>query len=275
MRDQAYSTNGEAMANSHAPISVVVVALGLILLSACAEKNDSRANTPLSLNTSPTPIEQIDQKVWQPPEPSAIYYDVRPTPTPLGPSPDTIIVYRTYGRTSDLMTITEKGVASVYDSWEVTWTLQLSTERVNTLRVLFDEARFFELQDFYPDPKPKAMATVDVGHSHAPRFEITYTKDGLAKTVSTKYHHSPDALGEVITSLVQVHREVKDKGVKQSSRPDLLVDYYLSGSKQRVWSMDIDVEGGISYGSGTPIAQMTPEEISELMEMFERANWFS
>ena len=259
-------------------LSVLLMALGVMLLSACAERRDSHSDASPNVGTNLTPSGQNGQSLWQPPEPSTYYYEVLPTPTSPAHPPDTIIVYSASGFTQDLMTITKKGIARVnhYGGYgDITFTLQLSPDHLNALLVRFDEARFFELQDVYVKPTPNPEATEDVGEAHTPYFTITYSKDGRSKSVSTKgIGVSSEAFDEIIISLSDLYSETINSGIKQQSRPDPLVFYHLEGSKQRVWTMNIDVEGGISYIYSPPAAYLTPEELMELKEMFEKVGWF-
>jgi hypothetical protein len=259
--------------------SALMLVVGVMLLSACAAGNAS-APTPTTIPTI-SQSSETQEKVWQPPEPSLYvesraYAEANRTPTTSPYVPGVIIVVQTFGRFEYLMTISESGVVNAYDdgSREVTYTLQLSPDRISALLLKFERAHFVALPEIYPTPERSPSATVDVGDAHAPFFEVTYIREGQSKSVSTKYESAPDELRDIITDLNDLYQEVTSVGTRQTLRPEGLVTYYLSGSQLRVWSMYIDAEGGISFATGPPTARMTPHELSELKAQFLKADWY-
>jgi hypothetical protein len=259
--------------------SALMLVVGVMHLSACAAGNASTP-TPTAIPTISQPS-QAQETVWQPPEPSLYvesqaYAEANRTPTTSPYVPGVIIAVQAVGQFEYLMTITESGIANAYydRSREVTYTLQLSPDRISALLLKFEKAQFVALPEIYPTPERSPSATVDVGDAHAAFYEVTYIREGQSKSVGTKYESAPDELRDIITDLDDLLREVTSVGTKQSLRPDLLITYYLSGSQQRVWLMYIDIEGGISFATGPPTARMTPHELSELKAQFIEADWY-
>jgi hypothetical protein len=256
-----------------------MLVVGSLLVSACADGNTTTP-TPTAVPTL-SQSSQTQEKVWQPPEPSLYvepqaYAEANRTPTTSPYVPGVILSFEARGFMEYFLTISEDGIVNAFYSEprEVTYTLQLSPDRTSALLLKFEKTHFVTLPEVYPTPDRSPSATVDVGDAHSPLFAITYIREGQSKSVATKFESAPDELRDIITDLNALFQEVTSVGTRQSLRLDPLVSYYLAGSQRRVWLMDIDVEGNISFVTGLPTARMTPDELNELKAHFIRVDWY-
>lgn len=195
--------------------------------------------------------------VWQPPEPKKKVEP--PQPTEVVASPDALIVYEfaNVGISGGLK-VTTSGQALVAGYQDSYSTYTLSKAEFDHLKQQIAATDFFNLQDrYWQEDPPGVIAEVTI-------VTITY-KDG-ARTKSVKIRGSentPKAIADLEKTLHDLDVRVRKEGTP-SARPGNLVQFYLEGTGHYVWEYDIDVEGGIYYGSGPAQAHLSPEDLKAL-----------
>jgi hypothetical protein len=204
----------------------------------------------------PTPA--LMDQVWQPPEPKKRIK--MSTPTAMADSPDVMLVYDLVGLAmGQQIKVTQKGevVLGGYQGTSVTY--QLSPAEFDRIKQQVAATDFFNLADRYwvEDP-PGVIAEI-------PIVTITYKEGGRTKSVSLRgSEKTPPALRELEDTLSDLGERAGKEGTP-TTKPDSLVGYYLQGT-DFVWWLDVDIEGGLYYGSGPAEARLPADELKALEE---------
>lgn len=256
-------------------ILLVMVLLFGIAVTACTSQGGDMVQGVPTLPVSPSPVSTPTQnassvwtseptpplmdKVWQPPQPKK-HVTTSSQPTELSASPDAMITYEvvSLGGGGD-MKISKEGVVSLFGYRETVWTLQLSPDRLQALLSSFDNAHFFDLSERYIEGDPPGVIR------EMSYVTITYNKDGQSKSIQTRGSSlTPLAYVEVERTLSELEDEVRNKGTV-SKRPDALVDYMMIGSED-TWVLDVDIEGGLYYGTGHVDAHLSQDDLKSLKD---------
>jgi hypothetical protein len=209
----------------------------------------------------PTPA--LMDTIWQPPEPKKRV--VMPTPTAMVNSPDVMLVYDMVGLAMGQeikLTRTGQVVVGGYQGTSISY--QLSPTEFSHITQQVAATDFFNLADRYRVEDPPGVI------AEIPIVTITYKEGGRTKSISLRgSDKTPPALRELETTLSDLGDQARKQGTP-TTKPDPLVQFYLEGTGHYVWWMDVDVQGGLYYGSGPAEAHLSPEDLKALRDALDK-----